>query len=200
MHCRLLRLYGMARREHGSPFIWIDRISGGRGVHSQAAAGQRCRRRWRQMSTSRRLLFHSTPPVGHRWHKPACTPYPPPCCETNGCATSHKLPFCALRAEVRKEFTFQARRTVSFFLALLAVSHVFGCLLWIVLRAQHFPEGGMGGRSLRDNVTGRPEIYRAGIGIPYPPQQSCCTYLAALRRLFAGWQSAPSFQTPGRSS
>ena len=44
-------------------------------------------------------------------------------------------------AEVRREFTFQARRTVSFFLVLLAVCHAFGCLLWIVLRAQHFPEG-----------------------------------------------------------
>lgn len=55
------------------------------------------------------------------------------------------MPLPHAAAEVRREFTFQARRTITFFLVLMVVCHAFGCLLWIVLRAQHFPEGGGGG-------------------------------------------------------
>ncbi|KAI7843904.1 hypothetical protein COHA_002447 [Chlorella ohadii] len=67
---KLLRIYGIGRREFGSPFSWIDRIS-----------------------------------------------------------------------EVRKDFSFQARRIVTLFYIFLAGIHWFACILWIVLRAQHFPEG-----------------------------------------------------------
>jgi hypothetical protein len=51
----------------------------------------------------------------------------------------------ALPAEVRKEFSYNARRLVTFALTLLEVAHAFACLLWLVLRVQHFPEGGWSG-------------------------------------------------------
>ncbi|KAL4451791.1 hypothetical protein ABPG75_007453 [Micractinium tetrahymenae] len=67
---KLLRLVGIGRRQHGSPFQWIDRIS-----------------------------------------------------------------------EVRREFSYNLRRLVAFAFAVLEANHCYACLLWLVLRVQHFPAG-----------------------------------------------------------
>ncbi|KAL4419517.1 hypothetical protein ABPG77_002303, partial [Micractinium sp. CCAP 211/92] len=67
---KLLRLAGIGRRQHGSPFKWIDCIS-----------------------------------------------------------------------EVRREFSYNLRRLVTFAFAVLEANHCFACLLWLVLRVQHFPPG-----------------------------------------------------------
>ena len=48
---------------------------------------------------------------------------------------------------MRKEFSYNARRLVTFALTLLEVVHAFACLLWLVLRVQNFPEGGFGARA-----------------------------------------------------
>ena len=68
---RLLRIFGLNRRAHGSNFRWVDKIS-----------------------------------------------------------------------DARQEFSYSAQRLViSWILTFLAL-HYFGCIIWLTVRLQHFPEGG----------------------------------------------------------
>lgn len=47
-----------------------------------------------------------------------------------------------LPVEVRREFSYNLRRLVAFAFAVLEANHCYACLLWLVLRVQHFPQGG----------------------------------------------------------
>ena len=69
----------------------------------------------------------------------------------------------ALPAEVRKEFSYNARRLVTFALTLLEVAHAFACLLWLVLRVQHFPEGGWRGVTPEGREGMHPPVIVSGL-------------------------------------
>ena len=46
---------------------------------------------------------------------------------------------------MRQEFSYNARRLVSFGLAVLMVVNACACLIWLVVRVQGFPHGGFAG-------------------------------------------------------
>lgn len=87
--------------------------------------------------------------------QPPCIPHAaearapaPGCCSSPPRLALHAFP----PAEVRKEFSFQARRLVTFALLMLEAVHCFACLNWLILRVQHFPQGAPGAARCRSSV------------------------------------------------